>query len=96
MPANDEWYRPKPGYEQKKPGDILKWRQVPRGLSVDNKHAVKLKAAYQLQYRTTNSVGGPDATIVTVLAPYNAKNDSLFMYHWFSVSLYCSRMDEMI
>jgi hypothetical protein len=86
MPGGDEWYRPSPGFEQKKPGEILKWRDVPNGLSVDNKKTLKLEGAWQIQYRTTNSVGEPDATVVTVLAPKNAKKDSLFVYHWFSVS----------
>jgi hypothetical protein len=87
MPAGDEWYRPEPGYEQKKPGEILKWRKVPRGLSIDNKNKIRLKGAWQFQYRTTNSLGGPDATIVTVLVPRNAKKNNLFVYNWFSVSI---------
>jgi hypothetical protein len=87
MPARDEWYRPEPGYEEKKPGEVLKWRKVPRGLSIDNKNTIRIKGAWQVQYRTTNSLGGPDATVVTILAPRNAKKKKLFVYNWFSVSV---------
>lgn len=85
MPGGDEWYRPQVGYEEKKPGDILKWRTVPKGLTVfNNNKTILLQGAWQIQYRTTDSIGQPDATVVTVLAPHHAKKNSLFVYHWFS------------
>jgi hypothetical protein len=86
MPNNDEWYRPEPGFDKTAPGTILKWRKVPKGISINNKDNIKIKGAWQLLYRTHNSVGEPDATVVTLLAPNNPKADSLFVYHWFAVS----------
>jgi hypothetical protein len=87
MPNNDEWYRPEPGFDKQPPGAVLKTRPVPRGISINNKDPLKVKGAWQILYRTENSVGEPDATVVTVIAPNNPKTDSLFIYHWFAVCI---------
>jgi hypothetical protein len=88
MPGNDEWYRPAPGFEKEPPGTILKYRKVPKGLTINNKDPLKIKEAWQILYRTQNSVGEADATVVTVGVPNGANKKNLLMYHWFSVSPY--------
>ncbi|KAF2427791.1 LIP-domain-containing protein [Tothia fuscella] len=82
----DDFYKPPTGFETKPPGTILQYRPVPGNLTFDNKKPVFPKAAWQLLYRTQNSVGAPIANIVTVLVPYNAKKTNLFVYDWFSLS----------
>jgi hypothetical protein len=86
MPENDEWYRPPNGFEREPRGTILKYRKVPRGISIDNKSKLKVKDAWQILYNTQNSVGEPSATVVTLAVPNNPNKKRLFMYHWFSVS----------
>jgi hypothetical protein len=85
MPNNDEWYRPEKGFDKHAPGTILKYRPVPRGLSINNKDSMDIKG-WQILYRTSDSMGEPDATVVTVLVPQNAIKKNLLLYHWFSVS----------
>lgn len=85
MPDGDPFYKPPPGWETKVPGSILASRPVPNPLTLNNAKAIKPKGAWQLLYRTQNSVGEPEATVVTVLEPYNAKKHNLFVYHFFSV-----------
>lgn len=85
-PYIDDFYKPPSGYESAAPGSILRHRAVPNPISLDNKTPIKVEAAWQLLYRTQNSVGDPEATVVTVLVPHNAKRNNLFIYSYFSVS----------
>src|ERR1700753_531236 len=85
MPENDEWYRPPKGFEREPRGTILKYRKAPRGISIDNKNKLKVKDSWQILYSTQNSVGDPEATVVTLIVPNNPNKKRLFMYHWFSV-----------
>jgi hypothetical protein len=87
-PNEDDFYKPPPGFESKAHGSILRYRPVPNPISLDNKTAMYLKAAWQIQYRTQNSVGEPEAAIVTVLVPHNAKPQHLFTYHYISVCIF--------
>jgi hypothetical protein len=85
FPDDDLFYKPTPGFESAKPGAILKHRAVPRPITIDNKNGLKLKEAWQILYRTQNSVGEPEANVVTVLVPFKAKADKLFTLQFFSV-----------
>jgi hypothetical protein len=85
MPADDEWYRPPVGFQSTPLGTILKYRET-RGISLDNKKSVKVVGSWQLLFRTQDSVGEPEATVVSVSVPFNADKKKLFLYHWFAVS----------
>ena len=84
LPNNDEWYLAPDNVADLNPGDIIKWRNVPSAISLDNVSPIRVFAAYQIQYRTTNSVGEPMASVVTALIPHNASPDHLFAYAYFS------------
>jgi hypothetical protein len=86
MPDDDPFYTPTPGLERFKPGQILGKRPVPNPITLNNVDAIKLKAAWQVKFRSQNSVGVPSEGMVTILEPYNANPDALFVYHFFSVS----------
>jgi hypothetical protein len=88
MPDDDAFYKPPPGFETTAPGSILRYRPVPNPITLNNKDAVKPKAAWQILYRTQNSLGKPIATVTTVLQPFNGKRNNLFGYNFFSVRLY--------
>ncbi|WFD34150.1 hypothetical protein MCUN1_000986 [Malassezia cuniculi] len=73
--ANDPFYTPDAGWEDKQPGDILKWRAIqPKFLTQD----FSVAEAYQLLYRTShNKASEPSHTVTTILIPHNAKRDHL-------------------
>ena len=49
-PDIDKFYKPPIGWQDKKPGEILRWREIePKFLYSD----FKVKEAYQLLYRTS-------------------------------------------
>ncbi|KAF2398657.1 LIP-domain-containing protein [Trichodelitschia bisporula] len=88
LPENDTFYTAPSGFEKTAPGTILRSRPVPNPLTINNKDAINVKGAWQIQYRTQNSVGEPEAAVMTVLEPYNAKKNSLLVYHYFTDSSY--------
>jgi hypothetical protein len=90
MPDSDEWYRPPQGFEKELSGTILKYRFAPRGLSLNNKDALKIHDHWQILYRTQNTVGEPEANVVSLVVPTNANTNNLFMYNWFSVRNRCN------
>jgi hypothetical protein len=85
LPDEDSFYRPPMGFESAKLGEILNHRKVPRPIAFNNKDPIDIKAAWQIQYRTQNSVGDPEANIVTVLVPHKPKPKHLFSLSYFSV-----------
>jgi hypothetical protein len=85
VPDEDDFYKPPPGYESAAPGTILRHRPAPNPITLDNKTPLNIKAAWQLQYRTQDSTGKPEATVVTLLVPHHAKPNNLFHYSFFSV-----------
>jgi hypothetical protein len=85
LPEFDPFYRAPPGYEKAAPGSILRYRPVPSAITLNNVTPIRPKAAWQLQYRTQNSVGDPSVSIVTVLVPFNAKPNHLFTQAYFTV-----------
>jgi hypothetical protein len=86
LPDDDPFYKAAASMASEKAGTILSYRKVPNAITLDNVNPVVPKAAWQINYRTQNSVGEPEMTMVTLLEPYNAKPDSMFVYHFFSVS----------
>jgi hypothetical protein len=85
FPSEDEFYSSPPGYENATLGSILRHRRVPNPISLDNKAALQVKDAWQIQYRSQNSIGEPEAVIMTVLVPYNARLSNIFAYAYYSV-----------
>jgi hypothetical protein len=85
-PDDDAFYQPPPGFENTAPGTILKHRPVPNPITLNNKDGIKPKAAWQILFRTQNSLGKPIATVTTVLKPNGRPNpNNLFGYNFFSV-----------
>lgn len=82
-PSEDPFYTPPSGYESAAPGTILRSRTVPNPLTLDNITPINIKGAWQLLYRTQNSLGNPEATVVTIVEPHNAKTDHLFSFQYF-------------
>lgn len=87
LPSDDSFYTPPPGFESAALGTILRTRNVSNTITLNNKDPIKLKGAWQILYRTQNSVRDPAADVVTVLAPYNNKPDHLLSYAMFSVCI---------
>jgi hypothetical protein len=87
FPNDDPFYKAPAGYESAKLGDILQYRKVPNPITMNNKDPISVRAAWQIQYRTQNSVGEPEANIVTLLVPFNPKPKHLFSLSFFSVRI---------
>jgi hypothetical protein len=85
IPEKDEFYKAPLGFEKAAAGSILRYRRVPGSLTIDNNVTVNVQSAWQLQYRTQNSVGNPEASIVTVIVPHNPRSENLFMYSYYTV-----------
>jgi hypothetical protein len=79
-PSEDPFYIAPSGYESSAPGTILRSRPVPGALSLFQTIPLNLKGAWQLLYRTTDSMGNPIATVTTVLVPKNADPKKLVSY----------------
>lgn len=79
-PTSDPFYTPPSGYENAAPGTILASRNVPAALEIINLFPVKVAGSYQLQYRTTDSLGNPEAAVTTVIIPENANMSRLLSY----------------
>ena len=70
-PSQDKFYTPTGDWESSKPGTILAHREVPQPLK-----NVTYSAAYQLLYRTTDSLGDPTTAVTTVIIPQSNANYS--------------------
>lgn len=79
-PTEDPFYTPPSGYESSAPGTILRSRNVPYPLALLNLVSINIQGAYQLLYRTTDSLGNPEATVTTVIVPYNPDTTKLLSY----------------
>lgn len=66
VPDEDPFYQPPPGYQQAKPGDLLRSRDVELGFLGVIPQRVR---ATQLLYRSTNLHGEPEVAVTTVLLP---------------------------
>jgi alpha-beta hydrolase superfamily lysophospholipase len=65
-PEEDPFYQPPPGYQQARPGDLLRSRSVELGFLGVIPQPVR---ATQLLYRSTNLHGEPEVAVTTVLLP---------------------------
>ena len=86
-PNADPFYQPPSGYESAAPGTILRYRKTPHGITLDDTEAVQVQASWQVLYKTQNSVGNPEATVVTIIVPHNPKKDNLFTYSYVTVCI---------
>lgn len=87
FPSEDDFYSAPPGYQNATLGSILRHRRVPNPVAMDNKIPLQVKDAFQIQYRSQSSTGEPEAAIVTVLVPYNARAENLFVYSYYTVRI---------
>lgn len=81
-PSVDPFYIPPAGFESSAPGTILRTRKVPNPLALLSIAPVNVQGAYQLLYRTTDSLGNPEATVTTVIVPHNADPKKLLSYQF--------------
>ena len=81
-PSADPFYTPPPGYENSAPGTILRTRNVPSSLALASILPINIHGAYQLLYRTTDSLGNPQATVTTVIVPYDADPKKILSYQF--------------
>ncbi|KAJ8060344.1 hypothetical protein OCU04_010677 [Sclerotinia nivalis] len=70
-PTDDPFYVPPTGLEDSQPGAILRSRSI-GALSFSGAVSFQVKAAYQLLYRTTDSLGNASAAVTTIIVPKNA------------------------
>lgn len=74
-PSRDPFYTPTGNWHSAKPGAILAHRPIPNPLV-----NVTYSAAYQLLYRTTDSLGKATAAVTTVIIPHNPDYSKLLSY----------------
>ncbi|SAL99476.1 hypothetical protein [Absidia glauca] len=80
-PSKDDFYTPPPGFENEKPGAILKSRTLPHNsLAVASVFRQNLESVYQILYRTSDGLGAPVATVTTLFVPYGADPLKLVSY----------------
>ncbi len=65
-PNEDPFYQPPPGYQQARPGDLLRSREVELGFLGVIPQRMR---ATQLLYRSSNLHGEPEVAVTTVLLP---------------------------
>jgi hypothetical protein len=87
LPNNDQFYQAPANIESYPLGAILNHRRVPKPISLTGTTAIRPKQAWQIQYRTQDSLGKAEMGIVTVLIPFNAKPGNLFVENFLSVCL---------
>jgi len=87
-PSQDPFYQAPPGFEHAALGTILRYRTPPSPIAVIGGIALNLQAAYQVQFRTTATIGNPQAAITTILIPHNANYSRLVSYQDFEDSAY--------
>lgn len=77
-PSEDEFYTPPAGFENEKPGAILKSRTLSHdSIAVLSVFRQNLESVYQILYRTSDALGVPVATVTTLLVPYGANSSRL-------------------
>lgn len=75
VPHDDSFYDVPQDVDKYSPGQVLLTRIVPHSLKLDN-----IDSAYQIKYRTTNSLDKATATVTTLLIPTNARLDKIISY----------------
>lgn len=82
-PANDTFYSPPDDYASKANGEILKSREVPNPLA-----NLTYQAAYQIMYRSEDSVGNATYGVTTVIVPNDGDASKLVSYQWYEDASY--------
>lgn len=80
-PTEDPFYVPPAGLADQQPGSILRSRSIGE-LSFQGVVPFQAKAAYQLLYRTTDSLGNASAAVTTIIVPNNANTSRLLSYQF--------------
>lgn len=80
LPSQDPFYDLPQGFETAQPGDILRRRHPPKPMAAFGSIVLHLDSTYQIQYRTTDALGNPTATVMTVLVPHNADMAKVLSY----------------
>lgn len=80
----DAFYNAPDGFQSATLGSILRYRAVPKPIALASV-SVTHGGAWQVLYRTQNSVGEPEAALMTIIKPVNAKKDNLFSLSYFTV-----------
>lgn len=70
QPQQDPFYQPPAGYEQTAPGTVLRSRTIDAAAFAALPQNVQ---AWQVLYRTTDSLGNPEAAVTTILEPHDPK-----------------------
>ncbi|CCD52729.1 hypothetical protein ACHAQE_003752 [Botrytis cinerea] len=78
-PTDDPFYVPPTALENSQPGTILRSRSI-NDLSIGGVVPFQAEAAYQLLYRTTDSLGDASAAVTTIVVPKNANSSRLLSY----------------
>ncbi|KAI8331305.1 secretory lipase-domain-containing protein [Chlamydoabsidia padenii] len=80
-PSKDPFYQPPTGFEKQAPGTILRSRTLgPKSLAAFAAFPQNIKNAYQYLYRTTDAHGKPDATVTTLIVPFQGNASRLVSY----------------
>lgn len=77
LPSDDPFYAVPSNIASFLPGEIINHREPPSEISSYGWVPTHLKKAYQILYRTTNSLQQPTATVLTVLIPPDADFDKV-------------------
>lgn len=80
LPTDDSFYTPPPGYEDARPGTILRHRETPSPIAAFGLLPINISAAYHILYRSSDSFGNATATVATVLIPHNADLTKIVSY----------------
>ncbi|KAF5530612.1 LIP-domain-containing protein [Fusarium napiforme] len=79
-PSEDPFYKAPARYEDASPGDILAYRKAPAKLAALQAIPLNVKDIWQVSYRSTDVFGKPQASISTIIIPYNADYSKVISY----------------
>ncbi|KAK1241098.1 hypothetical protein MKX08_001072 [Trichoderma sp. CBMAI-0020] len=77
LPSHDPFYAVPDDIDLFLPGEIINYREPPSEITAYGWVPAHLEQAYQILYRTTNSLQQPTATVLTVLIPPDADYDKV-------------------
>jgi hypothetical protein len=83
LPQNDTFYEPPSDYSSAANGAILKSRPVPNPLV-----NLTYESAYQIMYRSEDSLGNATYGVTTVIVPKTANSNMMVSYQWYEDSSY--------
>ncbi|KAF5974254.1 LIP-domain-containing protein [Fusarium coicis] len=79
-PSEDPFYKAPAGYKDASPGDILAYRKAPAKLAAFQAIPLNVKDVWQVSYRSTDVFGSPQASVSTIIIPYNADYSKVISY----------------